>query len=547
MRDQMATPRLRVPAYRRTRPTGGGGASARGRQQGLVLVVVLVVIGMLSLAGFTFAELMFTEHKAARINGRELQAAALIDSGVEMLSALIELPAQQRADLKGTYDNPDRFSGVTVVLPGEHSDTRGRFSIVTYQGEPDGTGRVRHGVEDESARLNLAVLLDWEQREEGAARNALMMLPGMTSEIADAILDWIDPFDEPREFGAEADYYSELQPPYAPSNRTPGALDELLLVRGMTRLLLYGLDTNANGRLDPHELEVDESDPFGARTEAPPRGWAQYLTLHSAEGNLTPQGEPRIDVNAADLSQLHQRLTNALDETWATFIVAARLHGLQQVSATTASNSPPAAASPDVQLDLSQAPRFRIDSLLELINARVVIASPDASEPITLTSPLSGEPATLLQELSRLQDHATARGSAPLVGRINVNLAPREVLLAVPGMNEILVDEIVSKRKALYDPYQPAEMRHASWLLTEGLVTLDEMRHFDAYLTGAGDVFRAQVVGYFDEFGPSARGEVVIDATTRPSRVVSWKDLRHLGRGYTLTELGLAADDFPTP
>ena len=38
----------------------------------------------------------------------------------------------------------------------------------------------------------------------------------MTEEIADAILDWLDEDEEPREYGAESDYYSSLSPGYAP-------------------------------------------------------------------------------------------------------------------------------------------------------------------------------------------------------------------------------------------------------------------------------------------------------------------------------------------
>jgi hypothetical protein len=41
---------------------------------GTVLIVVLVVIVMLSLAGYTFTELMYAEHAAAVAHGRSLQA-----------------------------------------------------------------------------------------------------------------------------------------------------------------------------------------------------------------------------------------------------------------------------------------------------------------------------------------------------------------------------------------------------------------------------------------------------------------------------------------
>ena len=65
------------------------------------------------------------------------------------------------------------------------------------------------------------------------------------------------------------------------------------------------------------------------------------------------------------------------------------------------------------------------------------------------------------------------------------------------------------------------------------------------YLTCGGDVYRAQIVGFFDSQGPTARAEVVFDATQTPPRLVYAKDLRILGRGYaweTLGATGSAAD-----
>jgi len=37
----------------------------------------------------------------------------------------------------------------------------------------------------------------------------------------------------------------------------------------------------------------------------------------------------------------------------------------------------------------------------------------------------------------------------------------------------------------------------------------------------------------------------VIDATTKPPRIVFWRDLTHLGRGYPLETLGVEAVGLP--
>jgi len=63
------------------------------------------------------------------------------------------------------------------------------------------------------------------------------------------------------------------------------------------------------------------------------------------------------------------------------------------------------------------------------------------------------------------------------------------------------------------------------------------MKALFPFVTCGGDVYRAQVVGFFDDYGPVARAEVVIDATSDPPRQVYYKDLRLLGRGFSIDEL----------
>ena len=58
------------------------------------------------------------------------------------------------------------------------------------------------------------------------------------------------------------------------------------------------------------------------------------------------------------------------------------------------------------------------------------------------------------------------------------------------------------------------------------------------YVTCGGDVYRIQAIGYFDDGGVSARIEAIIDASTQPATVLFWRDISHLGRGFTLEELG---------
>jgi general secretion pathway protein K len=63
----------------------------------------------------------------------------------------------------------------------------------------------------------------------------------MIVEILEAIKDWIDNDDEiTGTGGAERTYYSTLENPYTTKNGPLDCIDELLMIKGMTRKLYYG-------------------------------------------------------------------------------------------------------------------------------------------------------------------------------------------------------------------------------------------------------------------------------------------------------------------
>jgi hypothetical protein len=79
--------------------------------------------------------------------------------------------------------------------------------------------------------------------------------------------------------------------------------------------------------------------------------------------------------------------------------------------------------------------------------------------------------------------------------------------------------------------------------LTQGLVTLEEMRALVPFVCGGGHVYRTQIIGYYDDGRASSRLEVVLDATQQPPRLLLWRDISHLGRGFTLETLGAGSEE----
>ena len=380
-----------------------------------------------------------------------------------------------------------------------------------------------------------------------------MNLPGMTDQIADAILDWIDPDDAPRQFGAEADYYRGLNVPYAPRNGVPASLEELLLVRGVTRELLFGADANFNYQLEPQETRASGSSQSGARLT-----WAMLLSVHGGQRNLDPQGKPKINLNEKDLAKLHGQVSEVFGPEIARFVILYRQHGPQETTpgptrvirgkaATKTAKQAKAAKQPIIargsagssQLDLSKPAKFELTCVLDPIGAKVAIPETASEDepPEPIESPLSAEREAMRQYLPKWLDHTSITSQAVIRGRINVNGAPRAVLAAVPDLDSAMVEQIVIARRqraAVEDPNR----RHAAWLLTEGLVDLPTMKRLLPYLNAGGDVHRAQIVGYFDQSGPATRVELIVDATRTPPVRVYYKDLQMLGRGYSRDTLG---------
>jgi hypothetical protein len=375
-----------------------------------VLLLVLVVIAMLALGANTYLQLMQTEHRAVRRHGRQLQSLRLAESGVEYLKTFVVKTPAQLVTLGGLVNNASYLKAQLADDQPRDVD-RGRFTLLAPAQLNGIYSGVRYGVENESAKLNLHTLL--AEGLESEARNRLMMLPNMTIEVADAILDWIDPDATPREYGAEIAFYSGLSPAYEPRNGPLSGLDELLLVRGVTPELLYGVDQNRNMIVDANEtlrgalLEVDNTD--GAMN----RGWSAYLTIASVELMGGAAAAAMIDLNNQDLQALYTALAAQLTDEQAKFIILYRQYGQpsgggqgqegpgrsgdspggsapggQQIpgggqtpGGQTAGGRPDpsrngnAVSASSIQLNLQQQGGTQINSILDLINATAQVPS----------------------------------------------------------------------------------------------------------------------------------------------------------------------------
>ena len=493
-------------------------------RRGIVLIIVMVVVVMISLAGFGFVASMANANKVVHLRGEQLQMENAIVSAEEFLKQHLSRPVSLEATPRAAVAQEELMRGI-VVADDDGPHGRVRFTIMAprFAETPDNTWQ--YGLQPESARLDLRTVMDWETRLPGAGKKALLALPGITDSIADALLDWMDADTVPRLSGAEDDYYAALNPPCSPRNGIPESLEELLLVKGITRSLLFGRDANQNHRLDLEEQFsglVPEQRETSSERQWP---WSELLTLYSSERNQTRDGQPRINLNQMDLQRLHQQLSLAFDVKLAIYIVLARQFGSVIVNGPTTS----AADLQTVQLNFNNPGRLRFRSALEVLQNPVMYGAPSGSTGYVL-SPVPTEREPLDTFLSEYCDRVTLTDALAIRGRINVNLAPAEVLQAIPGIDKALAEQIVAARTS--NTRDSRRDQHPCWLLTEGLVSLMKMKEIYPHLTTGGDVYRTQIVAFSETSRLSQRVEVVLDASRRPVRRLFWKDLQVLGRGY---------------
>ena len=548
-------------------------------RRGIILVVVLVVIVLLTLSVLAFSKFMAAQYRGTNMSLRQTQARLLAESGIEYLRVMLLKDQYTIFDLGGLYDNPEEFCGHvvadgTVAMTGfaagmqislGNVDFRdvGRFSVIAPALSENGLllgEAIRYGLEDESSKVNLRWILQMDLQQPGYGRIILMRLPGVTEEIADSILDWIDESSyEPREYGAKDEYYTSLDPPCYTRNGIPDSLDELLSVRGMTPKLLYGIDWNRNGIVDFGEPSEASLDEFNVTDGSLNLGLISYLTLDSRESVFTPDGYKKINVNMEDLTELRELLEERFEDYpgWADAIISYR----QQMVQVT--QNPGNAGLGDIvsglltggNAGISGNTDGKINSLLEFIGVQ--------------GSPFVDDPNEINEYGPILYDNLTI-SDTPVAGRININQASRTVLELFTAQEDELtdsalllgtgadvmsgtafsqmdmwdiIDGILAER--ISDPYlietEAPEMKYPFWVYTHGIITdLAVMKQLEPYFCTQGAVFKATVIGRFDERSPVSRMEVWLDAAegyTLP-KIIRIRDISELGPGYSAELLG---------
>ncbi len=192
-----------------------------------------------------------------------------------------------------------------------------------------------------------------------------------------------------------------------------------------------------------------------------------------------------------------------------------------------------------------------IASLYDLVNSTVTIpASGQGQQPAVINSPFT-DPDSIRQNLPPVLDQVTTSKLAQIPARININTAPTAVIASIPTADQsgtnttALTTAQISAITTTLQTMASATSGQApdpiyqtpAWLLTEtnGAFTPAQVSAIAKYITASSQVYRVQSVGYFDGPGPSVRIEAVIDTNAGRPRIIYYRDLTSLGKGYDLT------------
>lgn len=361
-------------------------------RRGFATVFVVVAIAIATLVLLSLQSTALRQASAGREALATVRAEWAARAGLEATIAGLEFQSQQGAAVTAwdLFAEMDRVSAAS--LDGAEYDVR----------HTDEDGDEKEGVLDTHSRLNVNRL-----RFED-----LMLLPGMTEDIADAIVDWVDADDVPGEFGAEAGYYSQLESPYEPRNGPVRTLVELELIRGVTSSMVRGEDWNLNGRLDPNEDDGDLSWPPDDADGVLDQGWSAHLTAVSDDRSTAPDGDARLYVPDASESQL-----------------TARISGLSALQAR-------------VVLDYGLRDGARLEDLVANPLPNIAATVPNLGVPASAVEALNEEQIEkILQECTLNEPD---RGPVP--GRLNINTVGAETLEYIDGLPTGFSDQLLFAR-----------------------------------------------------------------------------------------------------
>lgn len=290
------------------------GRGKRERRAGSALVLTLWVITGLISVTLLFGHSMTLNYRGADYQYAAAQADQAVESGIRYAMYVLA--------------NQDEVGAPLDPLSYVYEEAELGEAFFWFIGRAiDGANTSRDpefGLIDEASKLNLNT----------ATVEMLQALPGMTPELAAAIVDWRDEDDEPSENGAESETYGMRTPGYASKNAPFHSVEELRYLEGAEIEILYGEDINMNGVLDPNENDGDETPPADNSDGFLDYGILEYVTVFTTEPAADEEEEDARGADGADGAD-EENLEGKINANTAPVAVLKTIPGIDEAAANT--------------------------------------------------------------------------------------------------------------------------------------------------------------------------------------------------------------------
>jgi DNA uptake protein ComE-like DNA-binding protein len=452
---------------------------AHNNERGSILIIVLwIAFGLVSMALY-FGQSMTHELRASDNRVGSIEADQAINSAVRYVSYILSQTTN------GMLPDPQLYQREAVPVG------QAKFWLIgrdTNQIAPD---KMYYGLIDESSKLPLNSL---------TTNFLLYNLPNMTEQLQAAIIDWKSKTTTPSDQGAKDETYNRLTPAYLCKNGKFESVDELHMVYGMDKELLYGEDANLNGILDANENDGDVLEPFDNRDGKLDPGFWEYFTVYSYESTNRIDGTAKININNAQQISQFQTLLQDRVSSSATRVVAAVRNRI----------SPQAQPA---QRGQPQQPAPQPQPFTSMIDLYITVSAAGMTE---------DDFGLIASDI-----YIPPSNTGPIVGAININTASEAVLSCIPGIDVTNAATIVAFRQS-----NPDRLTSVAWLVEA--IGQAGAKTAGRYITAYTYQISADIaaVGHFGS--GYRRVRFVFDLAdsitgTSAPRVVYRQDLTHLG------------------
>jgi DNA uptake protein ComE-like DNA-binding protein len=417
---------------------------ARPNRGSVLIIVIWVCVGLVALTVY-FADSMTSELRAGDNRALEIAARQAAAGGTRYAGYLLSQFATN-----GAVPHVEDYRAAELPI-GD--------ALVWFVGRDNHqrpTNQPVFGFVDEASKINVNT----------ATRGMLEGLPGMTPELADAIVSW----RSRNQASANDSSYSRLDPPRLNKAAPFESVDELRLVYGATLDLLFGEDTNRNGALDDNENDGDQSSPRDNVDGLIQPGILEYITVYSRQPNTRANGARCINITTP---QTRQPLLPILTQ---------RFGGQRAAQIMSAVGNQ----------EMNSVAQFMIESRM----------TPE--------------------EWAQIRTEISASSNATVQGLINVNTASETVLACIPGIGTDNAGALVAYRLA-----HPEALTSFAWLTQ--ILNRAAIVRAGPYITDRSYQFTVDVVAVGRSGRGFYREKSVFDLTRATPRIIFQQELTAYG------------------